>query len=319
MKFAVAALIAVVAAKKRQSGWREEEDLTEAVKATYPAKTVKAWMKGMMEIQHEGQAMEAEFEEEHPHFRQDMEKLAHGVAHRYGGEFMEWAHSPSVQAVEAHKMAMFAKSNELHNVMSDVMTLYMEFTHGGVEAGWAFNKDGSYSEWMSNKSARHVFEELYNLAKDIRNLAESPMAKNQKRLERLTLNDKHFQKMFSMLQDDLDIHTWETLGHRIEMLSHEVMSEMSNCKHFQKIVEILTRLHFMVESTKVVSDVDIEGYMAWWKKNNFQNPFEGMDPMDDFHAEELEELKMNKKKIAKKIMKAKIIKKIMDKEDEFLI
>jgi alpha-amylase/alpha-mannosidase (GH57 family) len=58
------------------------------------------------------------------------------------------------------------------------------------------NDDGSYEEWIANDSAKNFFEELYHLAWDIRKLAESPMARNQRRLERLTLKDPHFQKMF---------------------------------------------------------------------------------------------------------------------------
>lgn len=58
------------------------------------------------------------------------------------------------------------------------------------------NKDGSYEEWIANDSAKHLFEELYQLAWDLRKLAESPMARNQRRLERLSLNDPHFKAMF---------------------------------------------------------------------------------------------------------------------------
>jgi len=165
MKFAVAALIAVVAAKKtRQTKWGKEEDLIEDVKVTYPAETVGAWMKAMMEIEQEGEAMRDEFTAEHPHFRQDMEKLAHNMGERYGEEFMGWAQSSSVQAVEAHKLAMMHSSNELKVVMSDIFTLYTEFTHGAFDMGYGFNKDGSYSEHLSNKSAKKIFEELYKLA-----------------------------------------------------------------------------------------------------------------------------------------------------------
>ena len=109
---------------------------------------------------------------------------------------MAWAHSPSVRAAEDHKNGMMKTSKELHQVMSDAYTLYNEFAHGGIDMGWGMNEDGSYDEYMSNESIRHVFEELYTLAKDIRALYESPMARNQRRLERLTLNDPHFQAMF---------------------------------------------------------------------------------------------------------------------------
>merc|ERR1712216_86113 len=77
-------------------------------------------------------------------FEAEMHKLGDFVGKRYGPEFMAWAHSPSVRAVNEHKMAMMHTSKELHNVMSDAFTLYNEVAHGGVKMGWGFNKDGSY-------------------------------------------------------------------------------------------------------------------------------------------------------------------------------
>ena len=65
--------------------------------------------------------------------------------------------------------------------MSDAFVMYNEVIHGGIKAGWGMNKDGSYTEWIANDSARHLFEELYHLAHDIRELIESPMARNQRR------------------------------------------------------------------------------------------------------------------------------------------
>merc|ERR1711988_1793099 len=79
-------------------------------------------------------------------------------------------------------------SNEFQTVISDAFTLYAEFAHGGVDMDWGFNPDGSYDEYISNYDAKRVFEELYQLAKDFRTFAESRVARNQRRLEKLTLN-----------------------------------------------------------------------------------------------------------------------------------
>lgn len=84
--------------------------------------------------------------------------------------------------------------------MSDAFTLYSEFANGGIEMSWGMNADGSYDESISNESARHVFVSLYHLAQDLRTFVESPMARNQRRLERLTLNDPAFQRMFTNFQ-----------------------------------------------------------------------------------------------------------------------
>ena len=77
------------------------------------------------------------------------------------------------------------------------------------------NADGSYDEWINNESARHVFVALYHLAQDLRTFVESPMAVNQRRLERLTLNEESFQRMFANFQDDINAHSWEQLEGRL--------------------------------------------------------------------------------------------------------
>ena len=77
---------------------------------------------------------------------------------------------------EAHKMTIMDKSAEFHKLMSDAFVLYMEFAHGQVEMSWGFKPDGSYEEYMSNKSIRHVFKELYEIAKDIRDFITSDLA-----------------------------------------------------------------------------------------------------------------------------------------------
>ena len=145
---------------------------------------------------------------EWPNMKKDMREFGQWAAMRYGQDAMNFAHSPSVRAAMGHKKAMEKTSKELPTVMSDAFTLYSEFAHGGVEMKFGMNADGSYEEWMSNKSLRHVFVELYTLAKDLRAFIDSPMARNQRRLEKLTLNDPSFQSMFAKFQDDIDAHTW---------------------------------------------------------------------------------------------------------------
>jgi hypothetical protein len=194
-----------------------------------------------------------------------MHALGDHVVQRYGPEFMAWIQSPSVRAAEDHKMGMMHTSKELHQVMSDAYTLYNEFAHGGVEMGWGMNEDGSYDEYMSNESIRHVFEELYVLSKDIAALYKSPMARNQRRLEKLTLNDPHFQAMFKMLQDDIDVHSWGQLETRLHQLGERVATELKNCPHFQKVVGILMRMKTLVENGREVTEMGSEEeWVNWW-------------------------------------------------------
>jgi len=267
MKYA--ALIALVGAS----------ELEELVRVHYPKKTVDT-VKGIhMELFKEFMAAKADFEAENPHFGEDMGKFGEWAYGRYGKDLEAWGKSGSVRAVNDHKEAMLHTSKELHTVMSDAYTLYNEAIHGGIEASWGFNADGSYDEYMSNDSARHVFEELYNLAKDVRALYDSPMARNTRRLEKLTLNDPNFQRFFKNLQDDLDVHTWGQLETRLQALGKRVATELKGCKHFQKVVGLLMKMKQVVESERVVTDMgEPAEWEAWWNSKKFTNPFEGMRP-----------------------------------------
>merc|ERR1719450_53640 len=229
-------------------------------------------------MMHNMMAAEAAFMKEHPNFKKNVRKFFAKAGERYGPELMAWGNSKSVKAAEAHKMGMMKSSKELHTVISDVFTMYNEFAHGGVEMGWGMNADGSYDEWISNKSARHIFEEMYQLAKDLRAFIESPMARNQRRLEKLTLNDPHAAKLFHMLQDDLNIHTCEQFKTRAMQLAMRIKSELESCPYAKKMMGLMMKMHKLVESSKQVSDLDAEGYVAWWNKKHFTNPFEGMKP-----------------------------------------
>lgn len=156
-------------------------------------------------------------------------------------------------------------SRELHTVMSDAFTLYSEFANGGIEMSWGMNADGSYDKSISNESARHVFVSLYHLAQDLRTFVESPMARNQRRLERLTLNDPAFQRMFTNFQNDINVHSWDQLEQRLGEVAHTVRTELRNCPYFNRLVQILMRMRSLCERTRVISDMGSEAeWAAWW-------------------------------------------------------
>jgi len=205
---------------------------------------------------------------------------------RYGADMMAWRQSKSVRAEENHKMAMFQSSKELHELMKDAMVLYHEVTDGHIiRWGQKMNKDGSADTWIANRSARHLFESLYELAWDLRKLAESKMARKQRRLEKLTLNDPNFQRAFSKLQDDTDIHSWNKFGRTVEKTMKGVEEHLKHCPQFKRFMGILMRMRMTVESEKVVSDMGRpQEWVNWWNENNFQNPFDGMK-MDDEEEE----------------------------------
>lgn len=85
-----------------------------------------------------------------------------------------------------------------------------------------------------------------------------------------------------MLQEDLDIHSWGQLKTRVKQLGKRVAKELKECPYFQKTVAILMQMKDLCEKTRVVTDMDMEGYAAWWEEKDFQNPFDhmSMDEMD---------------------------------------
>merc|ERR1719498_974618 len=57
-------------------------------------------------------------------------------------------------------------SKKFAAVAEDVKDLIEDFEKNTYEMDWGFNKDGSYDESISNKGARELFEDLYDLAQD---------------------------------------------------------------------------------------------------------------------------------------------------------
>jgi hypothetical protein len=255
-----------------------EEDLIEDVHVKYPAKAVSAWMALESQLEHTAMAAEASFEKDYPTFEADMKKMGKWMKNRYGKDLKSWSKSGSVKAAMFHKKAMEKTSEELHTLMSDIYTLYSEFAHGSVKMGWGFKEDGSYSEWMDNKSIRHVFTEMYTIAKDFRAFYESKMARNQRRLERATLHDKSFKSFASKVEDDIDAHTWKEFGMKMHAVGQMIKKELKSCPYFGRAVVIMMKMHKLQEHAKIVTDKGTkEEWVNWWNKNKFENPFKGMD------------------------------------------
>jgi hypothetical protein len=82
--------------------------------------------------------------------------------------------------------------------------------------------------------------------------------------------------MFSKLQDDLDVHSWAEFEQGVRETAMEIKEKLMHCPYFTKAVELLKRLKTIADAKKT-TDLDAEGWKQWWIKNNFQNPFEGMD------------------------------------------
>merc|ERR1719263_9444 len=275
MKFATLALIGAVSAEALPEF---EDELIEDAKTHYPAKTVGAWMTGMGEIAGTMKDARRDFMKKHPHAKQRMMKFLRKVGQRYGPVDRAWKNGAAYKKAEMNGMRLLSTSKEFAVVAKDVMELIHALGEHEYKMDWGFNKDGSYDESIENKGARDLFEDLYELAQDFKTFFNSKGAKHQRRLEMATMNDPNFHKMVGMFMEDMGAKDMQQLERRLGRMARRVARDMSNFKYFKKTVRILMRLHHVVESTKVVSDLGTEKeWVQWWNKKDFQNPFEDMD------------------------------------------
>lgn len=287
MKFAQLALLGVAAAYDFEEEFDLEDDLEEDVRVKYSADAVKQFNGLIGEMMQNGMAAKAAMKKEWPTMKQDVRKMGRWAEARYGPDFMAWAHSGSVRASEMHKKAMFKASHELHTVMSDLYVIYNDFKNAGASMGKRMNPDGSYEEWINNGKAKAIFKDLYHLAQDVRKLAESPMARNQRKLERATLHEPSFHRLAGKVMDDINVHSWKQLEVRAKEVGMKIQAHMKSCPYFKKFVSILMRMKKVCETNRVVTELDAPGWEQWWNKNNFKNPFAGMKNMLE-HGEEEE-------------------------------
>jgi hypothetical protein len=222
-------------------------------------------------------AAAADFQKKHPNAEKDMDEFGRWAEKRYGEDLNRWEHSRIARATERHGEKFVFRSEEMRNIMSDIYTLGNEIMNGGLEMGWGFNKDGSYDEWMSNSSVRHLFRELHDLMWDVRELEESVVGANQRSLERATLNDPNFKSFFKKLQDDTKIHSWDQLGQRVMMMAMKIEKELKACPYFKKMKSIVMNMKALVE-TRVVTEIGTKReWEEWWQYEEFENPFEDME------------------------------------------
>jgi len=278
MKFATLALIGAASAKTSVA----EKNLTSNVRAHYPAATVQGAQAIGQEIMATLQEARAAMEAAEPEFTEaQAERFFNRQAARYGPDLQAWDSSASVRAARNHEENQVAHSAEFRRMVADGARLYNQASSGRFDAGMSMNADGSYDEWISNESARQIFEELYHIAQDVNTFIRSPVVQRQRALDRLTLNDPAAARIFQRLQDDLNIHSWETLDQRLTQLGRRIRRELRSCPFVARLRDQVMRLQRLVESTRVVSDMGAQGeWENWWNQGHFANPFEGLSERD---------------------------------------
>ena len=235
MQFAtLAALLATATAKP------SAKDLTENVRASYPARSVGRWMELEAEFADILEDAEHDFEREHPNAERELEQFAEQQWGRYSADLQAWERSASVRAARAHEQTGLAEPT-VQAVVRDAMVIYNDFASGHVDAGFSMHADGHAEEWIANDSARRLFEEFYRLAQDVRAVALSDWSSEQRRLDRLTLNDPAAQRAFARLQNDLDIHTFGQLRTRVMQVAERVERELRRCPYARRMRTVLNQ------------------------------------------------------------------------------
>lgn len=278
MKFATLALLGVASAKRSAV----ERAAASNVRAHYPASTVEGVETIGEEMWATLQEAEAAMRAEHPGWTEARaQAFLERQWARYGADLEAWDASPSVRAAESHERNEVAQSAEFRALMADGRRLYGQAMSGRFDLGWRENADGSYDEWISNQSARQIFEELYQVARDFATLARSPVAQRQRALDELTLSDPAAQRIFQRLQNDLNIHSWDALEQRLTQLGQRVEAELRGCPFAARLQGQLRRLRTLVDSTRVVTDMGSdEEWATWWTNGHFENPFAGFSADD---------------------------------------
>lgn len=129
----------------------------------------------------------------------------------YLRQLEKWGQSKSVLAKQAFEKNVIWPSKKMQALVGDGMKVYEDVQE--MRWGKEMRADGWY-EWVNNKDLKELFEDAYQVKESFKVLAESRMARKNNRLGMATLEDPHFQKMWGMLKDDLDVKSLEQLGHK---------------------------------------------------------------------------------------------------------
>jgi hypothetical protein len=158
MKFATLALLGAASAKRSAV----ERAAASNVRAHYPAATVHGAEAIFEEMEDTLEEAGAAIRAEHPDWTDARaEAFAMRQWGRYGSDLEAWGRSASVRAAESHENNEVAHSAEFRALYADGERMFNNAVSGQYDLGWRQNADGSYDEWMSNQTARQIFEELY--------------------------------------------------------------------------------------------------------------------------------------------------------------
>ena len=135
-------------------------------------------------------------------------------------------------------------------------------------------KDGSYVEWVDNKWARSMFEDLYEIKEALKAVVEDKkMMTKAHKLDKEIMERPEFAEMLGMFMEDMNVKNEQELEQHFAKAFMKIQMRAANCPLRKEMEKRLMKLWFLSESTKKVEDLskkDMQDYVAWWKKNDFQ-------------------------------------------------
>ena len=279
MKFAVLALLGLANATTLEA---ELEELVGNRWSAADAKKIKREMESFGEWVEDH---EDDFEKMGEQFEEDlgMDKLDEDDLEKYAKPAMKIAMSKEVALKKAYEEWMMTTPKG-QRLQKAAMTTAADFMKGvmprdlknlkAYEGYDMIKKDGSYVEWVDNKWAREMFEDLYEIKEALKAIVEDKkMMKANEKLGMAVLSRPEFAQMWGMFMEDMNVKNEQELEEHFAKAFMKIQMRAANCPLRKEMEKRLMKLWFLSESTKKVEDLsakDMQDYATWWKKNDFQ-------------------------------------------------
>merc|ERR1712167_117356 len=250
---------------------------TNAVRVDYSKEDVmKAYMHvmGIMKTLEEAKAsITPEQKMEMKAMKMKMKKWVMSKIPKYIPEYEAMMAGPPQKEKENYFFNTFLPSDEVQALPEDVMEIVGKFEHEW-KWGKGFNEDGSYFEFMDNEDLGEYFEALYDIKEDLKTLVESKVMRGMQERDLAAFNEPNMQKMFKMVQDDVNIHSCEELKARLTKIAMKMKKKLKNCPHRKQVKQLkmmVVKLMMHVKKAQKWSDVpDRKKVEAWWNEHDFQ-------------------------------------------------
>ena len=280
MKFATIALLCSSA-----SATNFDQELNELVGKRLSPKETKKITKMKMEFGEWLEKKEDNFEKLAEKFEDDL-----GVDHwdehtfdRYAAPAMRLAKSPEVAMKNAYEewMKNTPKGKRMQNAIEetgkDFLKGVMVKDIKNLKAYEGFDLikgNGSYVEWVDNKWAKEIFEDLYEIKESLKAIVEDKkMMKTNMKLGMAVMDNKNVHKMWKFFLEDMKVKNEEELMMKLMATGIKIQKRLKNSPLLKKVEKRFMEIYEYAEKTAKIEDLtekDMQDYATWWKKNDFQ-------------------------------------------------